>query len=217
VRTRHWIAGAGIAVLALFAVAAPASAEPAGEEEEHCIELLEDGGEVDDCHEAPSPLAPEPNEIIWGTLAFLVLLVGMWKFGVPAVRNMMEAREERIRNDLERAEAARTEADATLQQYQAQLADARAEAGRIIEEARQSAEQVRRDLISRAEAEAQDLRARANADIQIDKERAMAELRSRVGELAIQLAEKIVERNLDRQTQMALVNSFIDGVGRQDS
>ena len=87
---------------------------------------------------------PAKNEVIWGSLAFLVLLIAMWKFGVPAVRNMEQAREDRIRNDLEGAEKATTEAEAEKAQYLAQIADARDEAGRIIEEARQSAEQVRR-------------------------------------------------------------------------
>ena len=82
----------------------------------------------------------------------------MWKFGVPAVKNMEKAREDRIRNDLEGAEKARTEAEAEKAQYLAQIAGAREEAGRIIEEARQSAEQVRRDLIARAEAEADEVR-----------------------------------------------------------
>ena len=67
----------------------------------------------------------------------------MWKFGVPAVKNMEKAREDRIRNDLEGAEKAKTEAEAEKAQYHAQLADAENEAGRIIEEARQAAEQVR--------------------------------------------------------------------------
>src|SRR5262249_39233852 len=107
---------------------------------------------------APSPLTPEPNEILWGSAAFLVLLIAAWKWGVPAVKNMEAQREERIRNDLERAEAARVEAEGEKEQYLAQIADARNEAGRIIEEARQAAEQVRRDTVARAEAEAAEVR-----------------------------------------------------------
>ena len=137
----------------------------------------------------------------------------MWKFGVPAVRNMEQAREERIRNDLEGAEQARADAEAEKAQYLAQIAGARDEAGRIIEEARQSAEQVRRDLIARAEAEANEVRERAQADIAAQQQRAMAELRTDVAQLSIDLAERIVERNLDRATQQQLVDSFINQVG----
>lgn len=212
----------GLAVTAVvagvFMFAAPAFAQEEAEPEfadhaaEECYEILAEGGKVDDCQEAPNPLLPETNEVIWGSAAFAVLLLAMWKWGVPAVKNMMQAREDRIRTDLERAESAKTEADQLLEQYRAQLADARNEAGRLIEEARQAAEQVRRDLVARAEAEASEIRARAQEDARLAAERAMAELRERVGELAIQLAEKIVERNLDRETQMALVNSYIDQV-----
>ena len=216
-RIRALIAVTGIAIAALF-VLAPASAYAVSkpftsESAQHCDGLLRSGGSVDDCQKAPSPLKPANNEIIWGSAAFLVLLIAMWKFGVPAVRNMEQAREDRIRNDLEGAERARTEAEAEKAQYVAQIAGARDEAGRIIEEARQSAEQVRRDLIARAEAEANDVRARAQADIAAQQQRVMAELRTDVAQLSIDLAERIVERNLDRATQQQLVDSFINQVG----
>ncbi len=230
-RIRTWLAGGGIVALVLLGIAAPAfaqeddeapeavttSEEPehefSSEEAEHCAELLEEGGKIDDCQQSPNPIVPAVNEMIWGSLAFLVLLIPMWKWGIPAVKNMMALREERIRTDLERAEEARTEGEAALEQYRAQIGDARAEAGRIIDEARQSADEVRRELIARAEADASEIRERAAQDVTLATERAMAELRSRVGELSIELAEKIVERNLDRDTQMALVESYINQVG----
>jgi F-type H+-transporting ATPase subunit b len=218
-RIRALIAVVGIA-FAVLVVAGPAfAAEPephfnkeAGKE---CYEKAVKGGDFvpDDCQKAPSPLLPAKNEVIWGSAAFAVLLIAMWKFGVPAVKNMEKAREDRIRNDLEGAEKARTEAEAEKAQYQEQIADARNEAGRIIEEARQSAEQVRKDLIARAEAEANEIRQRAQADISTQQERALAELRTEVTQLSIDLAERIVEHNLDRDTQQRLVDSFINQVG----
>jgi F-type H+-transporting ATPase subunit b len=216
-RIRALIAVVGVA-FAVLVVAAPAfAAEPApkfaNEAAKQCDELLLKGGTIDDCQKAPSPLLPAKNEVIWGSAAFAVLLIAMWKFGVPAVKNMEKAREDRIRNDLEGAEKARTEAEAEKAQYQEQIADARNEGGRIIEEARQSAEQVRRDLIVRAEAEATEIRQRAQADIATQQERALAELRTEVTQLSIDLAERIVEHNLDRDTQLRLVDSFIDQVG----
>jgi len=216
-RIRALIAVAGVALVVVFA-AAPAFAQEAepnfsSHDAEECHALLEEGGSVDDCQEAPSPLLPAQNEVIWGTAAFLVLFLAMLKWGVPAVKNMEAAREERIRNDLEGAEKVRSEAEAEKAQYLAQIAGANEEAGRIIEEARQSAEQVRSDLIARAEAEAAEVRARAQADIATQQERAMAELRTDVTQLSIDLAERIVEQNLDRDTQVRLVDSFINQVG----
>jgi F-type H+-transporting ATPase subunit b len=214
-----------IAVLAIvgvtFVLAAPAYAEtiePAKplttEAAKQCFDKLAKGGDVtaDDCQKAPSPLLPGLNEVIWGTLAFLVLLGVMWKFGVPAVKNMEAAREERIRNDLEGAEKAKAEAEAEKEQYLAQIAGAKDEAGRLIEEARVAAESVRADLIVRAETEANEIRARAQADIANQTNQAMAQLRTDVATLSIDLAGRIVERNLDSDTNRQLVDSFIDQV-----
>jgi F-type H+-transporting ATPase subunit b len=221
VRTRKWLAAFGLVVVATFATAVPAHAQEGSEEperteeNEHCLEILDADPEAtpDDCQEAPNPILPEANEIIWGSLAFIVLFVALWKFALPSVKSMMENREQRIRGDLERAEEARTEAETTLSEYQRQLAEARSEAGRIIDEARQAADQVRRDLIARADEDAAELRARAQEDIRLATERAMTELRTQVANLSIDLAEKIVERSLDRETQLALVESYISQVG----
>jgi F-type H+-transporting ATPase subunit b len=222
-RFRLLLVGLGVAGWAALGMPATALAGEGGgggeqpvfadEEAEECHELLEEGKEVDDCQEAPSPIIPELNEILWGGAAFLILLVVLWKFALPPVRNMMQQREDRIRSDLERAEQAKNEAEAELEQYRQQLAGARDEAGRIIEEARQDADRVRRDLVSRAEAEAAETRERAEQDIRLATERATADLRTRVADLTIELAERVVERSLDRDTQMALIESYIDRVG----
>lgn len=178
-----------------------------------CIKLLKEGRDIEDCQKAPNPILPEGNEILWGGLGFLVLFILLWKKGLPPIRNMMKAREEKIRGDLERAEQARLEAEQERARYEAQLADARTQSNRIVEEAREAAEQVRRELTARAETEATDIRARAQEDARLAADRAMRDLQQRVGEISIELAEKIVERNLDRETQQALVESFISSVG----
>jgi len=222
VRTRiRLLVAVAVAAGAVLLIAAPAFAAEAPEPHfnkeagKQCYEKAIKGGDFvpDDCQKAPSPLLPAKNEVIWGSAAFVVLLLAMWKFGVPAVKNMERAREDRIRNDLEAAERARNEAEAEKTQYAAQIAGARDEAGRIIEEARQSAEQVRRDLIAKAEADAAEVRQRAEADIAVQRQRALTELRGDVAQLSIDLAERIVERNLDGDTQRQLVDSFIDQVG----
>ena len=212
-RIRLLIAATAIALVGVVATTGVAQAKPKGESEEECIKLLEDGKTIDDCQKAPNLILPATNEIIWGGLAFVVLLLVMWKYALPPVRNLMKQREDRIRDDLERAEQARTEAEGELANYRRQVADARNEAARIIEEARQSADEVKRQIQSQAEADAADIRARAQEDIRLATERAQADLQGRVAELSIELAEKIVERNLDRDTQLALVESYIGQVG----
>ena len=213
-RVRRLIVASLIAFATVGATAGAAHAAPANKFTRECIDKLEAGADsVDVCQESPSPLKPDNSELVWGTISFVILLGLFVKFGYPAVVKTMKAREDRIRGDLEQAEGTKTEAETVLAEYRAQLADARAEAGRIIDEARQAADQVRRDLIARAEADATELRQRASEDTRLAGERAMADLRGRVSDLAIELAEKVVERNLDRDTQMALIDNYINSVG----
>ena len=115
-----------------------------------CAILALENNDEERCQESPSPIMPATNELIYGGLAFLVLLGVLWKFGVPAASRMMTERADKIRNSLDEAERAKTEAETILAEYQRQLADARAESARIVEEARADAEQVRRDTIARA-------------------------------------------------------------------
>lgn len=162
---------------------------------------------------AKNPIVPETKEIVWAVVGFLLVFSLLaWK-AWPAIKKALHDREQRIRGDLERAESVRTEAEASLEEYKRQLADARGEAGRIIEEARVAADQVRKDLIARAEADAADVRVRAHEDIRLASDRAIADLQTRVSDLSIELAERIVQRNLDRDTQIALIESYINEVG----
>ena len=208
-------------VAALVVVAAPGGVAVAQEggkkkishEAEECIHKLEGGAELDECQEAPNPILPEVNELIYGGLAFFILLGLMWKLAYPGVKKGMEARTQRIRDNLDEAEKTKADAQRVLEEYQRQLADARDESSRIIEEARQTAEQMRRDLVSRAEAEAAELRQRSQEEIQAAQQRAMGDLRRQVSGLAIDLAEKVVEKSLDRETNEALIESFLDQVG----
>jgi F-type H+-transporting ATPase subunit b len=162
---------------------------------------------------APNPILPAKNEIIWGFLSFVVLFAVMAKFAFPAVQKSMQDRTDRIRENLDEAERVKTEAQTILDEYQRQLTDAKNESNRIIEEARQTAEQLRRDLMQRAETEVAELRQRSQEDILSAQQRAMADLRAQVSNLAIELAEKVVERNLDRDTNLALIDSYITQVG----
>jgi F-type H+-transporting ATPase subunit b len=126
---------------------------------------------------------------------------------------MMLARTDRIRDNLDEAEKAKSDAQRVLEDYQLQLADAKSESSRIIEEARQTAEQMRRDLMVRAEAEVNELRDRTRTEIEAAQQRAIADLRNQVSELAIGAAEVVVQKNLDRDTNRALVERYIEQVG----
>jgi F-type H+-transporting ATPase subunit b len=178
-----------------------------------CIEILEGGGEPDDCNEAPSPILPETNEIIWGALSFFVVLGALWKFGFPAIKSTMDERTATIQGDLDAAEAAKAEVSAKAAEYDAQLAEARTEAARIIEEARQDAESYRSDKRTEADAEIARIKEQAAADVESSKAQAIADIRGEVATLAIGAAEQVVGQSLDRDANVALVEQFIDSVG----
>jgi len=163
--------------------------------------------------QSKNPILPSTPELVWGSLSFLVVFLVMRQFAFPAVKKTMDARTERIRQSLDAADHAKDEAVSVLEDYQRQLADAKNEANRIIEEARQTADQLRRDLMAKAESEATELRQRAAADIEAAKDRALADLKTQITTLAIDAAEKVVERNLDRETNTRLVESYIAQVG----
>ena len=168
---------------------------------------------VAECAKAENPLVPAKNELIWGTIGFVVVAAFiMWR-GFPAIKKTMTARSEKIRGDIETAEASKTEAQSVLSMYQAQLADAKAESGRIIDEARLQADSLRKDLQARAEADMLELRTKAMADMETAKNRAVADLQSQVASLAIGAAGRIVEKNLDAESNTRLVESFIASVG----
>lgn len=230
-RIRTLLAAALVVVATCVALPSAAFAQDPGKKAgEHLVECVEaalrdNEGEIakkdyqgfenalEDCKKAPSLITPAVSEMIWGGLAFAIVLGLLVKFAFPALKKGVKAREEKIRSDLEGAEHARQEAEEERARYQAQLGDARGEANRIVEEARAAAEQVRQDVTSRAEQEAADIRARASDDIRAARERAMSDLRAQVADISIELAEKIVERNLDRSTQEQLIESYISSVG----
>lgn len=216
-RFRLLLLAGAVVFLALFSTARPSAAEGEAQYKDHateeCAHLLAEGKTMEDCQAAPNPLLPETNEIIWGVVGFAVVFGAIaWK-GLPAIKSTMNARTERIRNDIDSAEAQRVEAQTILDEYKAQLADARTESTRIIEEARQAADEVKTSLNARAESDIAEMRARATADIESAKTQAIADLRGEVANLAIGAAEQVVERSLDRDTNVALVESFINQVG----
>lgn len=160
---------------------------------------------------------PEPAELIGGTLAFLVVLFLLGRLVFPKIRDAIRAREEQIQGQLSNAESTRAEADQLLADYRSQLADAKGEANRIIEEARQSAEQVRRDMIAKAEQDAQTIVERASEQIEAERQRTVQELQGSIADLSIELAEKVVGRSLDAPAQRDMVDAYIREVSGMSS
>jgi F-type H+-transporting ATPase subunit b len=162
--------------------------------------------------EEHNPILPEADELIFGSLAFLLVFVVLARYAFPRLNQGLKQREEKIRGDLEAAEEARREAEASLQRYEQQLQEARAEAGRIIEEARKTAESMRRDLLAKAEEESRAVVARAQEEIRAERDRVIQELRGQLAEWSVDLAGRVVGASLDKRRHLKLVEEYIDEV-----
>jgi F-type H+-transporting ATPase subunit b len=163
-----------------------------------------------------NPILPDIAEIIFGGIAFLIVFGILAKFAFPALNKMLAERTARIQGEMERAETTRSEADRVLAEYRQQLAGAREESNHIIEEARKTADQLRR-LQAKAEQEAQATVARAQDEIRAERDRVFQELRAQVGDIAVELAGRVVGQSLDRGAHERLIDDYIDQVAASGS
>ena len=152
-------------------------------------------------------------EVIWGSIAFFIIAALLWLKALPAAKNAMHARSERIRDELDSAAAARAEAEAELADLQSRLANAAQERQRIIAEAQQSAQALGAQLTERAEADAAAIRARGTADAESAKHQAIADLQAEVATLALGAAEAVITQSMDAATQQSLIDGYITQVG----
>jgi F-type H+-transporting ATPase subunit b len=167
--------------------------------------------------EEHSLLVPELPDLIWGTIAFVLILVVMiWK-GVPAINAALDARTDAIEGGIKRAEEAQAEAQAALEKYNAQLAEARGEAGRIRDEAREDAKRIRAELVDQAQADAARIVANAQNQIEAERAAALVSLRSDVGTLAIDLASGVIGESLsDDKKAASIVDRFLADLAASD-
>ncbi|MET3769981.1 F-type H+-transporting ATPase subunit b [Marisediminicola sp. UYEF4] len=160
--------------------------------------------------EAFNPLLPALPDLVWAAVCFVVLLAFFWWKVLPTVTKGLDARAEAIEGGIKKAENAQAEAAAALQQYNEQLAEARAEAGRIREAARADGVKILNDLKTQASIEAARITANASAQIEAERQSALVSLRAEVGSLAIDLASGVIGESLtDDKRSAALVDRFL--------
>jgi F-type H+-transporting ATPase subunit b len=160
-----------------------------------------------------NPLVPDGGELILGTIAFALLCFVLMKKALPQAEKIYQERRDKIEGGLERAERAQQEAQATLQQYRAQLADARTEANKIREQANEDAKRIVAEMRADAERDRTERRERFESQLLAERTQAIAQLRHEVGGIALQLAERVIGHELqndDRQRE--LVDDFIAGL-----
>jgi F-type H+-transporting ATPase subunit b len=165
------------------------------------------------CGEANCSHLPPISEVIWGTIAFVIVVGLIWWKGGPAIKAAWKGRIERIEGELESAAEARSAAEDDLAGVRDSLANADVERQRIVDEARSSAANLKAQLIERAKVEAAEITARANADVEASRSQARADLASEVSTLAVGAAEAVVASSLDDDTKRKLVEDYIQKVG----
>jgi F-type H+-transporting ATPase subunit b len=163
-----------------------------------------------------SPLWPTASELVLGIVCFVIVFGILGKMLLPRILKTLNEREDAIQGGINRADEAQAEAAALLEQYRAQLADARQEAARIREEAREQGAAIIAELRERAEADARRIAESAQAQIEAERQQALISLRAEVGSLSVELASRIVGESLtDQARQSRMVDRFLDGLAAQ--
>ncbi|MGN6599575.1 MAG: F0F1 ATP synthase subunit B [Actinomycetales bacterium] len=161
--------------------------------------------------DAPNPLLPHLAEVVVGGIAFILLLVVLQRFVMPRFEAVFAERREAIQGGMERAERAQAEAQAALEDYRKQLSDARGEANRIREEAREQGAAIVAEMRQQAQAEAARITTAAHEQVEAERARVLAALRAELGGLAVELASRIVGESLeDEARQRRVVDRFLD-------
>lgn len=157
-----------------------------------------------------NPLVPHLAEVILGVVVIGILYVLMKKFVVPAFEKAYADRTAAIEGGIEDAQKTQKEADAALEKYTAQLAEARTEAASIRHEAKEQAAQIKEEARAEAQAEAERIVSTAHAQIEAERSQVLAQLKGEVGALATDLAGRIVGESLeDDDRQKRTVERFI--------
>jgi F-type H+-transporting ATPase subunit b len=171
----------------------------------HAVQLVAAEGAA-----APNPLLPAIYDVVYSAIVFAIILVVFWKKFLPKMQATLDARAEAIEGNIAKADEAQAKAEAALQEYTAQLAGARQEAGEIRDAARADGNRI----IAKAKEDAVTEQARiahaAQAQIEAERQSAVVSLRKDVGSLAIDLASGVVGESLaNDQKASALVDRFL--------
>ncbi len=156
------------------------------------------------------PVIPHWGEIIFSLVALAILYLVVRRTVVPRLESIFAERTAAIEGGIAKAEIAQAEAARTLEEYQSNLADARAEAARIRQQAQEEGAAIIAELRQRAQDEATRITTAASQQIEAERQQALVQLRGEVGRLATDLASRIVGESLeDEARQRRVVDRFL--------
>lgn len=172
-----------------------------------------EGGE-----EMPSVLSVPIDELIIGIIAFLIVFGGLAKFALPGIKKTLADRADAIEGGIERAAKAEAEATALADEYREQLAAAREEAAAIRTQAQSDRSAIIEEARSEARTAAQAVTSQAEAQLAADRSQATAALTRQIGEIAVDLAGKVVGQSLSDDARVRqTVEDFIADLERQSA
>lgn len=158
-------------------------------------------------------LLPNMAEFVPMLVCFLLLIFILGKFGWPKFAEMLDNREQTIKDSLEKSEAARIESEKLLEEYKKQLAEAKTQAAQIVTEAKQTGEALKADMSEQAQKEAADIIAKAKAAIEVEKKVAISELQSSVADTSIAVASRLVGNDLSDDDHRKIVERYVKEAG----
>ena len=156
-----------------------------------------------------NPLAFDPDLAICTAIVFVALLAILWKFAWGPISSGLDKREQSIAGNIEEAKASLEKANATLKEYESQLASAAAETKEMLEAAKRDATAVREKAVNEAQEAAQRERERAVADINVAKNQALQEVAGTVTDLSIALASQLGRREVNASDHANLVTEAL--------
>jgi len=155
--------------------------------------------------------------IPWTFIAqILNLFIQMYlikKFLFKPVMEILEKRKKKTDEEIQSAREARAEAEDMKEKYEADMADARAEASRIVQSAQKEADARAEEVLSQAREEASAMKNKAEADIAQERRKAINEVKDEIGGIAMDIAGKVVEREISEEDHKKLIDEFIENVG----
>ena len=152
--------------------------------------------------------------IFWEVVSFGILLFVLYKFAFPGILSALEEREKKIRDSLDQAERHRSEAERTLKEYEAKLAASSKEAEGILAAAKERTQRLMEENEQRLTTEAERIKGDATREIDHERRKAIQEIRTQTTELALMVAEKVVQRSLTDADHRRLADEALDALSK---
>ena len=150
----------------------------------------------------------------WSLISFIILMVILYKYALPSITEILDARQEKIKGDIDQAEKLRGDAERLKGEYQRNVIKAEEEAEGKIQAAVVKAKEISDGIVKEGNQAAADNRAKAQLGIDIERKKALAELRNQVVDLTILSSSKLIQQSMQRKTAESLVDDVIKEVGK---